>query len=106
MEPTAFESHGGLEHQLAALYQERETLEQVLGVSDAQQLVDMVQSMSAQLESLYAEREAQSKEDVQVSLSSQLVPLASGLSAALGKVEVSLEGKTGPLTWRMRCRAI
>ncbi len=46
-----------LEEQLGALYEERESLEKELGVSDAEDLVQMVVSMDEQLQSLYADME-------------------------------------------------
>ena len=106
MQPTAFETQGGLEDQLSSLYLEREFLEDTLGVSDARQLVEMVQSMSAQLSSFYGDQESGASASAADSLSEQVVPLASALSTALGKVEVSLEGKSGQLTRRMRCRPL
>lgn len=104
MEPTAFETPGGLEHQLAALYQEREILEGAIGVSDANQLVEMVQSMSAQLSSFYAKQEAEGDIGDGQKLREQVLPLASALQSSMGDVEVALDGRCGSLSWRMRVR--
>lgn len=103
MEPTVIENQGGLEHQLAALYQERELLEQAIGVSDATQLVAMVESMSAQLSSMYSERE--NSIPAEGAFSQQVMQAANALRGSLGNVEISIEGKSDGLNWRMRCRA-
>lgn len=41
--------------QLSVLYEEKEMLERSLGVSSAEDIIAMVQSMSEQLDALYAE---------------------------------------------------
>ncbi len=46
--------------QLAALYSEQEKLERALGVSDADEVIEMVEALTAQLDDLYADREAAS----------------------------------------------
>lgn len=103
MEPTVIENQGGLEHQLAALYRERELLEETLGVSDTGQLVSMVESMSAQLASMYSERE--NPAPVEGAFGQQVMQAATALRGSLGNVEISIEGKSDGLNWRMRCRA-
>lgn len=48
-----------MEAQLSALYAERETLHNALGVSNADDVVRLVRSLEAQLNDLYNEKENQ-----------------------------------------------
>ena len=45
--------------QLNSLYSERERLYVELGVSDAESIIKMVQSLTAQLEALYKQKEGE-----------------------------------------------
>ncbi|MDX2017910.1 MAG: hypothetical protein SFY95_09785 [Planctomycetota bacterium] len=45
---------GGMEEQLVALYAEREMLASELGVADADEIIDMVRNLEAQLHSFYS----------------------------------------------------
>ena len=104
MAPTVIESHGGLEHQLTALYQERELLETTLGASSARQLIEMVESMSDQLAALYAERER--TECSSRSVDEQVASVAAALQSAIGHVDITVEGQADGVHWRMRCRSV
>lgn len=104
MDPTVIESHGGLEHQLTALYQERELLETTLGASSARQLIEMVESMSDQLAALYAERERFGCPSS--SLDSQVASVAAALQSAIGQVDITVEGQADGAHWRVRCRSV
>lgn len=46
-----------MEEQLLALYREKELLQEKLGVSDAQEIIDMIESMNEQLMALYEEKD-------------------------------------------------
>lgn len=48
-----------LEEQLISLYREKELLEENLGFADAQQIIDMINSMNAQLVALYEEKDGE-----------------------------------------------
>ncbi|MCO4771931.1 MAG: hypothetical protein KDA24_18010 [Deltaproteobacteria bacterium] len=50
-------NNGDMEAQLVALYEEKELLEQELGISSADLLIAMVRSMEEQLIALYTEKE-------------------------------------------------
>ncbi len=54
-----FDDDGGMEAQLASLYEERELLERELGTADARRILRMIRSMESQLVALYREREAE-----------------------------------------------
>ena len=53
---------GGMEAQLVSLYAEREMLQEALGTADASEIIAMVQSLEAQCNDLYSEKD-QDKED-------------------------------------------
>ena len=57
MNETDAPGSGSLEEQLHAFYEERKYLEGELGISDARELVTMVQSLEAQLIDLYQQQE-------------------------------------------------
>jgi hypothetical protein len=44
--------------QLESLYEEKDRLNEELGVSDPEEIINMVHSLQEQLESLYAEQDA------------------------------------------------
>lgn len=44
--------------QLASLYSEQEKLERALGISEADEIIEMVEALTAQLEDVYSDREA------------------------------------------------
>ena len=67
-------SAADMEAQLVSLYQEKRLLEQELGASDAAVIVRMVRSMEAQLDALYAEKEAEWRSDSSPSRSSSGTP--------------------------------
>jgi photoactive yellow protein len=49
--------------QLEALYAERERLQQALGVSSADEIIEMVESLNTQLDELYEGRDAEAEQD-------------------------------------------
>jgi hypothetical protein len=55
---------GGMEAQLASLYAEREQLQDALGTADAGEIIAMVQSLEAQCNDLYLEKDEDRKEAI------------------------------------------
>jgi len=63
-----------MEAQLVSLYEEKAQLERALGVSDPERVISLVRSMEAQLNALYAEKEAECRSGASPSGSSSGTP--------------------------------
>lgn len=58
----------GLETQLEALYFEKEQLEKEIGISDAKDIIAMVQNLEEQLVDLYQEKEKKQETQIEVQI--------------------------------------